>query len=154
LSRPPRSSDPGAFAWSLALVSLVLPWAGAGLALLGALRVMRGDAYGWAFLGAGLLVIVADVAIDFVWARFGAARSDEPDLNRRGAQSVGQMLTVVDPIVHGRGKVRLGDTLWVAEGPDCPAGTRVRVTGVAGTVLVVEPLASDEPPLRPMRDPG
>jgi membrane protein implicated in regulation of membrane protease activity len=132
----------------------VLPWVGAALALLGGLRVMRDDPYGWALLGAGVGVLVLDLVIDFVWAHFGAARSDEPHLNRRGAQSVGQTLTVVEPIVHGRGKVRLGDTLWAVEGPDCPAGTRVRVTGVAGTVLVVEPLASDEPPLRPMRDPG
>jgi inner membrane protein len=127
----------------LALVSLVLPWVGAGLALLGGLRVLRDDPGGWLLLGAGVAVLVADVAIDFVWARLGAARSDEPDLNRRGAQSIGQTLTVVEPIVHGRGKVRLGDTLWAADGPDCPAGTRVRVTGAAGTVLLVEVLAGE-----------
>ena len=46
--------------------------------------------------------------------------------------------------MHGRGKVRLGDTLWAADGPDCPAGTRVRVTGAAGTVLLVELLAGEE----------
>lgn len=120
-------------------MSLVLPWAGAGLALLGALLVLRHDPGGWLLLGAGVVVLIADLTIDFVWARLGAARSDEPDLNRRGAQSIGQTLTVVEPIVDGRGKVRLGDTLWPAQGPDCVAGTRVRVTGTAGTLLVVEP---------------
>jgi membrane protein implicated in regulation of membrane protease activity len=127
------------------VVSLVLPWVGAGLAFLGALRLMRDDPYGWALLGAGIAVLITDLAIDLAWARFGAARSDEPDLNRRGAQSIGQTLTLVEPIVNGRGKVRLGDTLWPAEGPDCPVGTRVRVTGAAGTVLVVAPLSENDP---------
>ena len=149
MPQQPRSSDPGAFAWSLALVSLVLPWLGAGLALLGTLRVIREDPYGWPLLGAGVVVLVLDLGIDLAWARLGATRSDEPDLNRRGAQSIGQTLMVVEPIVHGRGKVQLGDTLWIAEGPDCPAGTRVRVTGTTGTVLAVEPLAGDESPWRP-----
>ena len=127
--------------WSLALVSLVLPWVGAGLALLGGLRVLRDDAGGWLLLAAGAVVLAADLLIDIVWARRGAAGTDEPDLNRRGAQSIGQTLTVVEAIVHGRGKVSLGDTLWAADGPDCPAGTRVRVTGAAGTVLLVELVA-------------
>ena len=34
----------------------------------------------------------------------------------------------------------LDDTLWPAEGPDFPVGTRVKVTAVEGTVLVVEGL--------------
>jgi inner membrane protein len=134
--------------WSLALVSLVLPWVGAGLALVGGLRVLRDDAGGWLLLGAGAIVLAADLLIDIVWARRGAAGSDEPDLNRRGAQSIGQTLTVVEAIVHGRGKVSLGDTLWAADGPDCPAGTRVRVTGVAGTVLLVELVAGAESAVR------
>jgi membrane protein implicated in regulation of membrane protease activity len=46
---------------------------------------------------------------------------------------------VEQAIENGRGKVRVGDTLWSAEGPDAPAGTRVTVTGTRGTVLVVEP---------------
>jgi hypothetical protein len=82
--------------WSLALVSLVLPWVGAGLALVGGLRVLRDDAGGWLLLGAGAVVLAADLLIDFVWARRGAAGSDEPDLSRRGAQSIGQTLTVVE----------------------------------------------------------
>jgi membrane protein implicated in regulation of membrane protease activity len=34
--------------------------------------------------------------------------------------------------------VRVGDTVWRAEGPDLPSGAKVKVTGVAGTVLQVE----------------
>jgi membrane protein implicated in regulation of membrane protease activity len=47
--------------------------------------------------------------------------------------------TVEEPIADGRGKIRLGDTVWLARGPDLPAGTPVTVTGVEGTVLKVAP---------------
>jgi len=43
------------------------------------------------------------------------------------------------PIVDGRGRVRVDDTVWLVEGPDLPAGARVQVTGVANTLLRVTP---------------
>ena len=66
------------------------------------------------------------------------ATSDLPDLNIRGQQYVGRSLIVEQAIQNGRGKVRVGDTLWHAEGPDC-AGRRARHRhGAKGNVLVVE----------------
>jgi membrane protein implicated in regulation of membrane protease activity len=53
---------------------------------------------------------------------------------------IGSTGTVAEPIQQGRGKIRLGDTLWLACGPDLPAGTPVRVRRVEGTVLEVEPM--------------
>ena len=66
------------------------------------------------------------------------AVSDLPDLNVRGQQYIGRSLVVEQAIQNGRGKVRVGDSMWAAEGPDAPAGSRVTVTGTRGTVLVVE----------------
>ena len=66
-------------------------------------------------------------------------RSDLPDLNVRGAQYIGRVAVVADAITGGRGKVRIGDTVWAAAGPDMPAGSSARVTGTENTVLVVEP---------------
>jgi membrane protein implicated in regulation of membrane protease activity len=34
--------------------------------------------------------------------------------------------------------VRVGDSVWRAEGPDLPAGDRVKVIGVDGAALKVE----------------
>ena len=82
--------------------------------------------------------LIADVAIDFVWAHPTISKSDQPDLNRRAAQLVGRVLVVAEAIEGGRGKVRVGDTLWPAEGPDTPAGAEVRVAAAKATVLVVE----------------
>ena len=50
-----------------------------------------------------------------------------------GHEAAGEVVEVAQP-----GRVRVGDTLWSAEGPDTPAGARVTVTGSKGTVLVVE----------------
>ncbi|WP_425339776.1 NfeD family protein [Methylobacterium platani] len=33
--------------------------------------------------------------------------------------------------------MRVNDTLWRVSGPDAPAGTRIRVTGIEGTTLTV-----------------
>ena len=89
-------------------------------------------------VGAGCAILIADVVIDFVWAHPSISKSDQPNLNRRTAQFVGRIFVLDDAIEGGRGKVRVGDTLWSAEGPETPAGRSVRVTAVRGHLLVVE----------------
>jgi membrane protein implicated in regulation of membrane protease activity len=64
-------------------------------------------------------------------------RDDQPLLNRRGAKLIGQHFVVTEPIVNGRGKIRVGDGSWLARGPDVPAGTEVEVVAVDGTTLEV-----------------
>ena len=41
-------------------------------------------------------------------------------------------------IENGRGRLKIGDAFWQCEGPELPAGTRVRVVAVASMVLKVE----------------
>jgi len=65
-------------------------------------------------------------------------RNDQPLLNRRGAKLVGQRFALVEPIVNGRGKVKVGDGSWLAEGPDLPIGSEVEVVSVDGTTLRVK----------------
>ena len=64
---------------------------------------------------------------------------EQPNLNQRGLQYVGSELVLVEPIEQGSGKARLGDGVWKVSGPELPAGARVRVTGVNGTILTVIP---------------
>ena len=61
-------------------------------------------------------------------------------LNRRAEQMIGQRYELIEPIVNGRGKVRVGDGAWLAEGPDSPAGSEVEVTACEGTTLKVRPV--------------
>jgi inner membrane protein len=130
--------EPGALAWVIASVSLVLPVVGVGLVLIGGAGIARGADDGWTWLGIGAFLIGLDIVIDFAWAHPGLSISDQPDLNRRGAQLIGRIVDVAEAIVGGRGKVKVGDTLWTVEGPDTHAGTPVRVASSDGTVLRVE----------------
>jgi membrane protein implicated in regulation of membrane protease activity len=131
---------PGTLAWLLGLVSAVLPWAGGALALAGIWLLARQQPVGWWYLAAGGLLVAADVLIGLLWSRPSVLKTDQPDLNRRPEQFVGRVVVVEEAIARGRGKVRVGDTLWPAEGPDLPAGAHVRVTAARGSVLAVEPV--------------
>jgi len=65
--------------------------------------------------------------------------SDKPFLNRRADAFVGRVFTLDEPIVSGSGRVRVDDTTWRVTGPDCPAGTKVRVERADGASLFVVP---------------
>jgi inner membrane protein len=83
---------------------------------------------------------IASVAI----GRIGFARvrlsPNAAHLNRRAETYIGRTFTLERPIVDGRGQLKVGDTVWLVEGPDLPAGTRIRVTGAINTLLRVAPL--------------
>lgn len=64
--------------------------------------------------------------------------SADPLLNDRTARLIGQTVTVVEAIAGGEGRVKVGDSVWTATGPDADVGARVRVVGADGTTLRVE----------------
>jgi membrane protein implicated in regulation of membrane protease activity len=70
-----------------------------------------------------------------------AIESADPLMNQRGARMIGQQAQVVSAIAHGEGRVRLGDSEWIAHGPEAAVGDFVRVTGTDGAILMVEPVA-------------
>lgn len=65
--------------------------------------------------------------------------SADPLMNKRGARLVGETAVVVQDFAGGSGRVRLGDSEWLAKGVDMKAGERVRVTGSEGVILLVAP---------------
>lgn len=111
--------------------------------------------------GVGILALATGITLPFqliafcvfavlsvLWVRKYSrpeyVHSDEPDLNVGGHHYVGRTFLVVEAIEGGRGKVRAGDTVWSAEGPDTDIGTPVLVTGVRGTVLVVHQVCAGD----------
>ncbi|WP_426688903.1 NfeD family protein [Rhodanobacter ginsengiterrae] len=77
------------------------------------------------------------------WLRPRLERSAPGDerLNRRAEQLIGQRYQLVEPIVNGRGKARVGDGQWLVSGPDLPLGSTVEVVAVDGTTLQVRAAA-------------
>ena len=141
----------GAWNWLILAVLLfiletVVPgvhflWFGLASVLVGALALATGIAWQWQMIAFGIISVLTVFWVRRFY-RVEAAQSDLPDLNVRGQQYVGRSLVVEQAIQNGRGKVRAGDTVWLAEGPDAPTGARVKVTASKGNVLVVERAAT------------
>lgn len=69
----------------------------------------------------------------------------ESTLNNRLEQYKGQVYQVYEPIVDGRGKITIGDTVWTAIAKEkIAANTPVKVVGVKGTYLEVEPVHEEQ----------
>jgi membrane protein implicated in regulation of membrane protease activity len=69
--------------------------------------------------------------------RIAGGPSDLPLLNRRGEQLIGRRFVLDSAIVNGQGKARVGDSLWMVEGPELPAGAAIDVVAVDGSTLKV-----------------
>jgi len=96
--------------------------------------------FGWE-LQLAVFAILSVVAV-FLGRNFlkrNPVETSDTGLNRRGERLVGQLVKVVEPIADGRGHVQVGDSPWLATGPDAAAGSMVRITGVDGATLKVEP---------------
>jgi len=61
-----------------------------------------------------------------------------PHLNQRPRQYINRYFTLEEPIINGRGWVKVDDTIWRVEGEDLPANTRVQVIDVDGVVLKIK----------------
>lgn len=137
--------------WILALVligaELVIPgyfllWVGVAAAIMGLITLFVPDlpfiAQATAF---GVLAVIACLVYWKFIRPVAEQRDDQPLLNRRGDRMLGRRVLVAEAFVNGRGKVRVGDTVWLAEGPDVGVGDAVEVVGVHGATLKVTPVA-------------
>jgi membrane protein implicated in regulation of membrane protease activity len=89
----------------------------------------------------------------FVYRQLHRRQRHELPLNERHRSMLGERGTVCEAFVNGRGKVRLGDSVWLAAGPDLAEGALVVVSGVRGTRVVVEGL-QPRPPAEPVTGVG
>ena len=59
---------------------------------------------------------------------------------------MGKTYTVVVAIENGQGKIQVGDSVWLAEGEDCPIGGSVKVIDSRGNVLLIDVVPQNENP--------
>jgi membrane protein implicated in regulation of membrane protease activity len=115
-------------------------WLGLSALLVGIISV----AIDWSWRLQFVTFAVFAVASIPLWRRFFRGSQQPADhllLNRRNDALIGRVLTLETPLTDGFGTVRVGDTIWRVNGPDSPAGIRVKVTGTDAAVLIVAPAA-------------
>lgn len=144
---------------ALAALELLVPgvyliWLAAAAIITGALTFV---------LDLGLAVQVSNFVFLALILAFSARRllrdrpivGADPLLNKRGGRLIGETALVTQAFEGGTGRIRHGDSEWLARGADIAAGQRVRIIGHEGSVLLVEPLTllADEGTVPPVQSP-
>ena len=133
--------------WLLALgliaAELIAPgyfllWIGLAAAVMGIIMLVFP---GMPFLAQAIVFAALALALCVVYWKFirpaAELRNDQPLLNRKGDRMIGRRVMVVEPIVNGRGKGKVGDSVWLVEGADCAVGSLGGVVGGPGGTLKV-----------------
>ncbi|WP_417465306.1 NfeD family protein [Kordiimonas sp.] len=124
----------------MVIPGVYLLWIGVAGLVTGLLAFFMPD---MGFDGHGLAFAILGAVSIYIGNRFFCAKMLEegaPVVNTRGQSHVGKVYLVSDAIVNGRGHVAVGDSRWLAEGPDVAEGTRVKVMSINGIVMNVEPV--------------
>lgn len=119
-------------------VNFFLLWLGVSAATVGVLKLVYPPLiWEYQFLFFALESLVC-IALWGVHLKRNQQVSNQSNLNRRNEQYLGRIVTLLEPVVNGRGRIHIEDSFWRIEGPDLPAGTAVKIIGVDGVVLKVE----------------
>jgi membrane protein implicated in regulation of membrane protease activity len=133
--------------WVIAVVLVILEafvsgtfllWMGVSAAVVGVVLLIA-PGMGWEYQVLLFAVFsVVSIALWLIRLKKHPTQSEVSNLNRRMAQYIGSTAIVKEPIVNGLGTINVDDTIWRVLGPDCEAGTKVKVVGAEGTDLKVE----------------
>ena len=136
-----------AFGIVLMLVEVLVPgvlflWLGAAAIVTG-LILLGVPEMGWQLqLVVFAILSVVSVFVGRKYVYTNPEPTDHPTLNRRGENFIGQQYTLEGATDGGKGRIKIGDSLWAVavspQGAELAADTRVTVTSVDGSTLVVE----------------
>ena len=133
--------------WVIAVVLVMLEafvsgtfllWMGVSAAVVGVVLLVA-PGMGWEYQVLLFAVFsVVSIALWLIRLKKHPTGSEVSNLNRRAAQYLDRIAIIQEPIVNGLGTINVDDTIWRVLGPDCEAGTKVKVVGAEGTDLKVE----------------
>jgi len=127
----------------LIILELFLPgafflWMGIAAGVVGVVLLVAPD-MGWQYQFIIFAIVsVVSIVVWRIYLNKHPTPTDKPTLNMRGEQYVGREFTLTEPVVNGVGKLKVDDTMWKISGPDCPAGSKVKVNRVDGAILNIE----------------
>lgn len=113
-------------------------WLGAAAVIVGTLVLFIDISWQWQVAAFAVLSVVT-LVLSRRYFTPKAIETDQPLLNKRFQKLVGRSFVLDVPIVNGTGRLKVGDSVWSVEGPDLPAGSRVKVTEVDGATLKIAP---------------
>jgi inner membrane protein len=90
------------------------------------------------------IVFATTVFAFYFWRQYRLHQAEQNSplaARNQGMRFIGQGLVLEQAIEENVGKIWLGNRHWSVRGPNLPAGARVRVTGVDGTVLLIDRVA-------------
>ena len=129
--------------FEIILPSTILLWPGLAALVVGFITLVLGtDAAIWPWQAQVFVFLILSVVIAIIGKRIMKNRkyneSENPILNERGAQLIGQTAILAEPISNGTGRIKLGDTTWRVKGDDAKSGTKVKVVNYDAGTLIVE----------------
>ena len=123
---------------------LWLSFAALSVGVLILLAPLVGFEVGWAWQL--ILFTVMSTLSVYGWKRYTSGKPvPQNNLNKRGTHYIGQLYVLDEPIVAGKGRLNVDDTLWKVAGPDLAAGSRVRVVSIENGILQVEAIEGVAP---------
>lgn len=85
---------------------------------------------------------VISIASVYGWRTYrklNPKETDDPGLNKRGQSNIGKRVSLIQPIVAGRTRVKIGDGTWSAETTDdLSEGDEAIVIDVRDSTLIIE----------------
>ena len=121
----------------MTIPGVFLIWMAGAAVITGLVAWVLPIAFAWQVVLFAVLSVVA-VFAGRNWLRANPIIGADPMMNDRGGRAVGETVLVTQVIEGGEGRVKLGDSEWIAKGPDAEPGTRMRVASHNGSVLMVE----------------
>lgn len=118
---------------------VVFLWMAIAAAIVGGIVLVLPD-FGWEnqFIIFSILSIIS-VFSGRYFLRKNPIESDDTTLNQRGNQYVGHIYNLTRDMENGKGKVRIGDSIWSVEGNfEAKENDTVKVVGINVTFLIVE----------------
>jgi len=125
----------------LLILELIMPgvyflWLSIAAVIVGLVVTLLPDlAYSLQFMLFGSLAMSSVLAWRH-WLKSHPQETDQPLLNQRLQHYIGRQVTISEAIINGRGKAKLGDTLWQVCGEDCPVGTQRTVIEIEKQIIL------------------
>lgn len=114
-----------------------LLWSGVAAVLTGLISWFIPDAWAWQGTLFAMLTVIA-AWLWWLWLRHRQVHHNS-GLNQRNQQLIGQCFRLEEPIINGRGHIRIADGSWpLHASEDLPAGTQIQVLSVEGITLQVQ----------------